>query len=621
MAKKEGAVKHDLPWFIKHPNPQIYLSNNFITLDLETTNEDFGNPVVPENRLLLAVARRSKEGKEEYLKVWGSEYEQQELLRWVKEADFVVAQGAKFELGWLRRMGVDLHKILVWDTLLGKYVWDGNRRSQRDLDSLCEFYGVPKKEHHVKTLIHDLGVAPELIPCDWLEEYCTQDVDSTYEVFVEQRRQLQEAGLLPIMFTRCLATPMLADIEPNGMQLDKERINLLYKKATDEYRRYADELYLLSEGINPNSPKQLAEFLYDRLGFRELTDFRGNPVRTGTGKRVTDKEHLKRLKPRNKSQSTFLECFTKTNELKNILSKYMTKFKACTDEADGLLFARFNQAVTQTHRLSSSGGKYKIQFQNMARWLKPVFTTRHKGWFTGEVDFAQLEFRIAVWLGNDAVGRQKIEEHFDVHQFTSDTLTRAGQPTDRQTAKTHTFKPLYGGQSGTKAEVEYYTAFRKMYPDITKTQEGWAHEVLKTKKLKLPHGMVFYWPDTKVTHTGFITHTPEIYNYPVQHFATAEIVLIGVVYLWHLMHINKMQSFLTNTVHDSAIGEIHPDERELFHNLAVQACDKEVVRYLKQVYDIDFDVPLEIEATFGTHWAEKKDWQDKYLIPNKSLIQ
>jgi hypothetical protein len=82
-----------------------------------------------------------------------------------------------------------------------------------------------------------------------------------------------------------------------------------------------------------------------------------------------------------------------------------------------------------------------------------------------------------------------------------------------------------------------------------------------------------------------------------------------------------MQSFLTNTVHDSAIGEIHPEERELFHSLAVQACDKEVVRYLKQVYDIDFDIPLEIEASFGTHWAEKKDWQEKYLVPNKSLIQ
>ena len=132
---------------------------------------------------------------------------------------------------------------------------------------------------------------------------------------------------------------------------------------------------------------------------------------------------------------------------------------------------------------------------------------------------------------------------------------------------------------------------------------------------------MFYWPDTKATHTGFITHTPEIYNYPVQHFATAEIVLIGVVYLWHLMHVNKMQSFLTNTVHDSAIGEIHPDERELFQSLAVQACDKEVVRYLKLVYGIDFDIPLEIEASFGSHWAEKKDWKDKYIDPNKPLIK
>ena len=82
-----------------------------------------------------------------------------------------------------------------------------------------------------------------------------------------------------------------------------------------------------------------------------------------------------------------------------------------------------------------------------------------------------------------------------------------------------------------------------------------------------------------------------------------------------------MESFLTNTVHDSAIGEIHPEEGELFKSLAVQACDADVVNYLKVVYDIDFDVPLEIEASFGDHWAEKGDWKEKYLNSNKPLAQ
>jgi DNA polymerase I-like protein with 3'-5' exonuclease and polymerase domains len=626
MANETRAIERDLPWFVKNPDPNIYFSNNFITLDLETTNEDFGNPVVPENRLLLAVARRSRAGNEEgkkddeYLKVWGSEYEQQELLLWIEEADFIIAQGAKFELGWLRRMGVDLHKIIVWDTLLGKYVWDGNRKNKRDLDSLCSFYDVPVKEQHVKTLIHELGVNPEDIPRDWLEDYCTQDVDSTYEVFIKQRQQLKEAGLIPVMFTRCFATPMLTDLEFNGMQLDCERINTLFNKANDENKQASAALQECSGGINTNSSKQLAEYLYERLGFREPTDFRGNPIRTGTGKRTTSAKHLEQLRPRNHAQSNFLACYKKQSKIDDVLTKYLKKFKSCVDEAGGLLYARFNQAITSTQRLSSSGGKYKIQFQNMARWLKPVFTTRNPDWYVGEIDFAQLEFRIAVWLGNDKVGRQKIAEKFDVHSFTSEELTRNGQPTNRQDSKEHTFKPLYGGQSGTDAEIAYYKAFRKMYPDITSTQTGWAKQVLKNKKLVLPHGFVFYWPDCKVTNTGYITHTPEIYNYPVQHFATAEIVLIGVTILWHLMYCAMMESFLVNTVHDSAIGEIHPKERELFHDLAVKACDEEVVRYLKVVYDIDFDVPLEIEASFGKHWADKGDWSEKYLNPNKQLI-
>jgi DNA polymerase-1 len=638
MAAKKGASKRNLPWFIVNPDPSIYLSNNYVVIDLETTNADFGNPCVEENRLLLAVACRYKrteggceETEKEYLKVWESEYEQNRLRAWIDEADFVVAHGAKFELGWFKRMGIDLHQILVWDTLLGKYVWDGNRKSKRDLDSLCEFYGVEPKESFVKELIK-LGVKTEEIPQDWLEEYCTQDVDSTWEVFLKQREELRDLGLLPVMFTRCLATPMLADLEPNGMQLDADRVNQLFNKVNYEHQIHTAALRECSEGINENSPKQLAEFLYDRLGFREPTDFRGNPVRTKSGKRVTGKEYLKLLKPRNSAQSRFLGCYQKQNEINNILVKYVKKFKDCVDESNGLLLARFNQAVTATHRLSSSGGAYKIQFQNMARWLKPMFMPRYEGWSMGEVDFEQLEFRIAVWLGNDAVGRQKIAEKFDVHSFTASIVFKKtwnelgadrykpGCDELRTAAKPHTFKPLYGGQSGTPDEVAYYTAFREMYPDIAKTQEGWVREVLKTKQLRLPHGFVFYWPFAKATHTGYVTHTAEIYNYPVQHFATAEIVLIGVTYLWHMMYVEQMQSFLINTVHDSAIGEIHPDEKELFKQLAVKACDEMVVKYLKAVYNIDFDIPLAVDATFGSHWAEKKGWADKYLNPDKPLV-
>jgi len=183
-------------------------------------------------------------------------------------------------------------------------------------------------------------------------------------------------------------------------------------------------------------------------------------------------------------------------------------------------------------------------------------------------------------------------------------LTSKGQKTDRQTAKAHTFKPLYGGSSGSKAEKEYYKAFKEKYPGITSTQEGWAQTVLETKKLELPWGMTFYWPSTTMTSTGYITNSSSIYNYPVQSLATAEIIPVCVALLWKAMKAHEMDGFLVNTIHDSVIAEIPPEEVELFTDLVVKVFTEDIYRYLSTVYGMDFNVPLGVEIKVGRHWGE-----------------
>ena len=107
----------------------------------------------------------------------------------------------------------------------------------------------------------------------------------------------------------------------------------------------------------------------------------------------------------------------------------------------------------------------------------------------------------------------------------------------------------------------------------------------------LPWGMEFFWPDTKVTHTGYITNTTSICNYPVQSFATAEIIPVGLIYFWHRIACNDLKMFLVNTIHDSIIAEIPEEEQEIFNELAVQCLTHDVYQYLDTVYDIKFDVP------------------------------
>lgn len=178
---------------------------------------------------------------------------------------------------------------------------------------------------------------------------------------------------------------------------------------------------------------------------------------------------------------------------------------------------------------------------------------------------------------------------------------------------------VYGGKSGTPREVEYYAAFQDKHQGISDIQERWVDTVYRTKQLAVETGMRFYWENSKLNHHGTLIRPDgrpvdqSVCNTPVQYLATAEIVPISAIYTWHLMKVAKMESFLINTVHDSVIGEIHPNERELFQEIVVQSMDSTPIWYLKEVYNIDFDVPLEAEVEFKSHWSTNEYWEEEYL--------
>jgi len=69
----------------------------------------------------------------------------------------------------------------------------------------------------------------------------------------------------------------------------------------------------------------------------------------------------------------------------------------------------------------------------------------------------------------------------------------------------------------------------------------------------------------------------------------------------------KLQSFMVNTIHDSVIMEVHPDEVNVIKDLGVDSFTHSVYNYLKSVYNIIFNVPLGIGSKFGTHWSEGKE--------------
>jgi DNA polymerase I-like protein with 3'-5' exonuclease and polymerase domains len=388
-------------------------------------------------------------------------------------------------------------------------------------------------------------------------------------------------------------------MEMYGMQLDAAKVKEEFTKFNKELADVNHELHTFTGGVNPNSPKQVCEYVYNVLGFEPLKN-KGKEVRSA------DADTLSRLKATTADQAHFLALKSEQARLHAACSKALNKFQACCD-AGKLLLGQFNQCVTATHRLSASGTEFGVQFQNMAREFKSLFKSRNEGWDVVEIDGAQIEFRVAAFLGQDYVAWLSIHDGEDVHSFTAKTLTAAGQKTERQEAKSHTFKPLYGGQSGTKAEKAYYKAFREKYPGIAKAQLDWQYEVLRTGKLTLASGLKLYFTGTSISSDGYITNSTQICNYPVQSLATAEITLIAITRLWHYMHEHEMQAFMVNTVHDSVVCEVPPKERELLYDLSVKAFTEYVYQYLNEVYNMKFNVPLGLGFKAGSHWSTGKE--------------
>jgi DNA polymerase I-like protein with 3'-5' exonuclease and polymerase domains len=248
--------------------------------------------------------------------------------------------------------------------------------------------------------------------------------------------------------------------------------------------------------------------------------------------------------------------------------------------------------------------------QNMPRGgtfpVKKVFVSRWDGGKILEADFAQLEFRAAAYLSQDGVAIEEVSTGFDVHAYTAKVITDAGQPTSRQDAKAHTFAPLYGasGYGRTKAEAAYYEHFTDKYKGVANWHSSLATEALNTGKITTPSGREFSFPDVVRRSSGRISHFTQIKNYPVQSFATADIVPIALIHIDKLL--DSMKSCVVNTVHDSIVIDVHPDEERAVIE-AINTTNRELPNLITTRWGIDFNVPLLLESKIGSNWLDTKD--------------
>jgi DNA polymerase I-like protein with 3'-5' exonuclease and polymerase domains len=201
---------------------------------------------------------------------------------------------------------------------------------------------------------------------------------------------------------------------------------------------------------------------------------------------------------------------------------------------------------------------------------------------------------------------KEIEDGFDVHSYTAKIITESGQKTSRQEAKAHTFAPLYGatGFGRTSAEAKYYEQFTEKYQGIKLWHSRLAKEALESRMITTPSGRQFSFPDVERRRNGSVSYFTQIKNYPVQSFATADIVPLVLIHMDKMLSTHK--SCIVNSVHDSVVIDIHPDEIQQVLYI-IKKLNSDLTNIIESQFKIKFNVPLLLEAKMGDNWLDTKD--------------
>ncbi len=305
------------------------------------------------------------------------------------------------------------------------------------------------------------------------------------------------------------------------------------------------------------------------------------------------------------SAVAFLGDLKRLSAISSYLSSFVDGISVYT-KPDGFLHVGLTQHITATGRFSGRNPN----MQNMPRGgtfpVKKVFVSRWEGGQIMEADFAQLEFRTAAFLAQDKTAMEEIATGFDVHSYTAKVISDAGEPTSRQEAKAHTFAPLFGatGYGRSKAVAAYYEHFTKKYEGVAAWHKKLGNEAMRFMKITNVSGRQYAFPDVSRRSNGSVTHFTMIKNYPVQGFATGDVVPVVLIEIEK--NLSGLHSCVVNSVHDSVVIDVHPDETEQVIQI-IKNMNNGLNKLVEEAYDVTMNVPLLLEAGLGPNWLEQTD--------------
>ncbi|MEJ2704139.1 MAG: DNA polymerase I, partial [Sedimentisphaerales bacterium] len=225
-------------------------------------------------------------------------------------------------------------------------------------------------------------------------EYSAEDADVTFRLYLYFKEHLEREPLLKKLFedVEMPLVAVLAAMEFNGVSLDTRVLRKMSGEIDETLKTVTEQIYEQAGAVfNLDSPKQLAEILFDRLGL--------TPIRLGKTGRSTDAAVLERLV----GQHPVIELVLQYRMLSKLKTTYVDKLGSLINPRTGRLHASFNQTIAATGRLSSSGPNLQnipIRTELGSR-VRSAFVPARKGDCILSADYSQIELRLLAHFSKD----------------------------------------------------------------------------------------------------------------------------------------------------------------------------------------------------------------------------
>lgn len=470
-------------------------------------------------------------------------------------------------------------KGLEYDVLLASYVKDPNRKHTLDAQAL-DFL------NHIMCQPYD----EEKFACD--EAY------TIYKLYEYWQTNLDEAEQKLVKDIEMPLTVVLAKMEHTGVAIDVNYLKELSDYMTEKLAELEDLIYQLAgESFNINSPKQVAEILFDKLELKSKKK----------KSRSTSAEILEELA----QEYEICEYILEHRKFSKLKSTYTDVLPTLISKRDGRIHTTYNQALTVTGRLSSSNPNLQnipIRSEEGNK-IRSAFCAEDKeNNLILSADYSQIELRLLAHVSGDEHLIQAFTSGEDVHTMTASKVFGVGvnevTKDMRRKAKAVNFGIVYGqskyglaksiGISNDEAQ-DFIDKYFATYPKVR-------DYMIKEVEFVNEHGYV----ETIFGRKRYLATELASPNYQIREFAqraainqplqgtAADLIKMAMIEVDKLLKEGNYKTKMIMQVHDELIFEVPKEELDGVKSLVLKAM--ELGQPLR--------VPLDVDINCGTTWKE-----------------